>query len=96
MTMPEAIRKMALLPALILERITPDAKRLGRLQPGAIADVVVFDGRTIQDVATYRAPAEPSVGVRYLIVAGTVVVENGGVVKGRAPGRPLVRRIAKE
>lgn len=96
LSMPEAIRKMALLPALILERITPDAKRLGRLQPGAIADLVVFDERTIQDVATYRAPTAPSTGVRYLLVAGTVVVENGRVMKGRAPGRPLVRRIARE
>lgn len=92
MTMSEAIRKMALLPALILERITPDARRVGRLQRGSAADIVVFDERAIQDVATYRAPTAASAGVRYLIVAGIVVVDNGSVVNGRFPGRPLVRR----
>jgi N-acyl-D-aspartate/D-glutamate deacylase len=84
---------MSLMPAQRLEKVLPDAKRLGRLQQGAQADIVVFDPATVEDRATFRAPAEASVGVRYLIVAGTVVVDDGRIVEGAVPGRPLVRNI---
>ena len=90
-TLNDAIRKMSLLPAQRLEKATPEAKRLGRLQQGAQADIVVFDPQTVQDRATYRAPTEASTGVRYLVVAGTVVVDGGRIVEGVAPGRALVR-----
>ncbi len=45
------------------------------LQEGADADIVVFDAATISDRSTFAKPMEPSVGVRYLLVAGTVVVD---------------------
>ncbi|MEW5976533.1 MAG: amidohydrolase family protein [Acidobacteriota bacterium] len=86
----DAIRKMSLMPAQRLEKATSEAKRLGRLQQGARADIVVFDPQTVQDHATFRAPTEASVGVRYLIVAGTVVIEEGHVRDGIAPGQPLM------
>ena len=54
----------------------------------------MFDPESIQDRATFRAPTESSVGVRYLVVAGTVVVEGGRVVEGAVPGRALVRDAA--
>jgi N-acyl-D-aspartate/D-glutamate deacylase len=87
----DAIRKMSLMPAQRLEKATPEAKRLGRLQQGAQADIVVFDPQTVQDRATFRAPTEASAGVRYLVVAGTVVVDSGRIVEGVAPGRAFVR-----
>lgn len=90
-TLNDAIRKMSLMPAQRLEKATPEAKRLGRLQPGAQADIVVFDPQTVQDRATFRAPTEASVGVRYLLVAGTLVVNDGRIVEGVAPGRAFVR-----
>jgi len=90
-TLSGAIRKMSLMPALRLESVTPQARQLGRLQTGAAADIVVFDPKVIQDRATFRAPAEASVGVRYLVVAGTVVVDEGRIVEGVAPGRALLR-----
>ncbi len=90
-TLNDAIRKMSLMPAQRLEKATPEAKRLGRLQQGAQADIVVFDPQTVQDRATFRAPTEASTGVRYLVVAGTVVVNEGRIVEGVAPGRALVR-----
>ena len=90
-TLNEAIRKMSLMPAQRLEKATSVAKRLGRLQQSAQADVVVFDPQTIQDRATFRAPTAASTGVRYLVVAGTVVVDQGRIVEGAAPGRAIVR-----
>jgi hypothetical protein len=33
---------------------------------------------------------EPSVGVRYLIVGGTAVVEEGEIVREVFPGRPIL------
>jgi N-acyl-D-aspartate/D-glutamate deacylase len=86
-----AIAKMSLMPAQRLEPLTPVARRLGRIQEGARADVVVFDPATVQDRATFRAAAEPSVGMRYVMVAGTLVVDGGQVVDGVAPGQPLLR-----
>jgi N-acyl-D-amino-acid deacylase len=80
-----------LMPAQRLEKATSDAKRIGRLQQGARADIVVFDPQGIQDRATFRAPTEASVGVRYLVVAGTLVVDEGHIVEGVAPGRAVVR-----
>ena len=89
LTLMDALRKMTLLPARRLETATAAARRKGRLQEGADADVVVFDAASIADRATYRSPAEPSVGVRFLLVAGTLVVDAGRIVDGVVPGRGL-------
>jgi len=89
-TLIEALRKMTLMPAEMLERSTPDAKRKGRLQEGADADIVVFDPQTISDRATFEKPMEPSVGVHYLLVGGTVLIDDGKMVQGVFPGRAIV------
>ena len=89
-TLMDALRKMSLMPAEMLERSTPAARQKGRLQEGADADIVVFDAGTIKDRATFEKPMEPSVGVRYLIVGGTVVVEEGKIVPDVFPGRALL------
>jgi N-acyl-D-aspartate/D-glutamate deacylase len=86
----DALRKMSLMPAQVLERSTPAARQKGRLQEGADADIVVFDAGTITDRATFEKPTEPSVGVRYLVVGGTVVVDEGKVVPDVFPGRALL------
>jgi N-acyl-D-aspartate/D-glutamate deacylase len=91
-TLMDALRKMSLMPAEMLERSTPVARQKGRLQEGADADIVVFDAATISDRATFEKPMEPSVGVRYLLVAGTVVVNEGKIVPDVFPGRALVSR----
>jgi N-acyl-D-aspartate/D-glutamate deacylase len=90
-TLSDAIRKMSLMPAQRLEKATPEAKRLGRLQRGAQADIVVFDPQMVQDHATFRGPTGASAGVRYLVVAGAVVVDEGRVIEGVAPGRAVIR-----
>jgi N-acyl-D-aspartate/D-glutamate deacylase len=89
-TLMDALRKMSLMPAQVLESSTPAARQKGRLQEGADADIVVFDARTITDRATFDKPTEPSVGVRYLVVGGTVVVDQGKIVPDVFPGRVLL------
>jgi N-acyl-D-aspartate/D-glutamate deacylase len=88
-TLMDALRKMSLMPAEMLERSTPAARQKGRLQEGADGDIVVFDPATISDRATFQKPMEPSVGVHYLLVAGTVVVDEGKIVPDVFPGRAL-------
>ena len=91
LSLMDAIRKMSLMPAQRLETATPAARAKGRLQEGADADIVVFDPRTVADRATYQAPMEPSVGVNYLIVGGTVVIDRGKILPNVFPGRALTR-----
>jgi hypothetical protein len=57
------------------------------LQEGADADIVVFDAGTISDRWTLQKPMEPSVGVRYLVVGGIVVVDDGKIAADAFPGR---------
>jgi N-acyl-D-aspartate/D-glutamate deacylase len=85
----EALNKMTLMPAQMLERSTPAARQKGRLQEGADADIVVFDPQTIADRSTFQKPMEPSAGVHYLLVAGTPVIEDGKLVENVFPGQAL-------
>jgi N-acyl-D-aspartate/D-glutamate deacylase len=96
MTLMEALRKMSLMPAEMLERSTSAAHQKGRLQEGADADIVVFDPATIGDHSTFQKPMEPSVGVHYLLVAGTVIVDDGKIVSDVYPGRALLGRAASQ
>jgi N-acyl-D-aspartate/D-glutamate deacylase len=89
-TLMDAIRKMSLMPAQRLEKATPAARRKGRLQEGADADIVVFDPKTVADRSTYAAPREPSIGMKYVIVAGTLLIEQGKLNADTFPGKPLV------
>jgi len=96
-TLMDALRKMSLMPAQMLERSTPAGRQKGRLQEGTDADIVVFDAATISDRSTFQKPMEPSVGVRYLVVGGTVVIDEGKIVPDVFPGRALLgpgRRLA--
>lgn len=49
----------------------------GELRVGALADVVVFDPSAVKDVATYEDPHQHAVGMRYVLVNGTLAVDNG-------------------
>ena len=94
MSLMEAIRKASLMPAQRLETSVAEARRKGRLQEGADADIAVFDPVTLEDRASYEHPSEPSVGFRYVLVAGTLVVDSGKLVEGTFPGRAVARRAA--
>jgi hypothetical protein len=89
LTLMDAVRKMSLMPAQRLQASTLEARNLGRLQEGKTADIVVFDPEKITDRSTYSAPTEPSTGVRYLLVSGVLVIDNGAVVANAHPGRAI-------
>ena len=90
LTWMEALRKMTLMPAQMLERSTPDAKRKGRIQEGADADIIVFDPNTISDRSTFQKPMEPSVGVHYLLVGGAVLIDDGRMASDIHPGKAVL------
>ncbi len=70
--LPTAVHRMSGLPAQILGL----ADR-GRIEVGAIADLVVFDPATIEDRATYRDPTRLAAGVEAVIVDGRIALERG-------------------
>lgn len=81
----EAVRKMTALPASMVGL----AER-GYLLPGMVADVTVFDPRTVIDRATIAQPTLRSVGVRDVVVNGRYALRAGRVVPVTA-GVRLVR-----
>jgi N-acyl-D-aspartate/D-glutamate deacylase len=89
-TLMDAIRKMSLMPAQRLEKATPAARLKGRLQEGADADIVIFDPQTVADRSTYQKPMEPSIGMKFVIVGGTVLIDQGKLVPDTFPGKALL------
>jgi N-acyl-D-aspartate/D-glutamate deacylase len=91
----EGVRKCALIPAEILAASTPAMGAKGKLQPGADADIVVFDFDTLTDRATFSAMNRPSEGVRHLVVNGHLLITDGVLDVAARPGRPVRRPVAK-
>lgn len=85
----EAIRKLTLIPARIVEPAAPQMARKGRLQVGADADIDIFDLAALADKATFATPAQPSVGMRWVFVGGVPIVVNGRLDPKQLPGRPV-------
>src|SRR4026207_376377 len=86
LSLVDAIRKLALLPAQRLEQVAPMFRNKGRIKLGADADLTVFDPATVADRSTYQQPALPSVGFRYVLVNGIPVVLDGVLQDGSHPG----------
>jgi dihydroorotase/N-acyl-D-amino-acid deacylase len=84
LTLEDAVRKMTW---AVAERLS--IRDRGLVREGMMADVMIFDPATIIDRATYEAPHQLSVGMRWVFVNGVAVVANGQVT-GEKPGR-LVR-----
>lgn len=81
----EAVRKMTGLPASTVGMVDR-----GLLEPGMVADLTVFDARTITDHATFQSPWLASEGVRDVLVNGRVEWQDG-MATGEAGGRALFR-----
>ena len=80
-TLEEAIRRMTSATAARLH-----LRDRGLLREGMFADVVVFDPSTVADLATFEKPHQLSVGMKYVLVNGAVVVRDGRHT-GAKPGR---------
>ncbi len=78
-----AVHKMTLLPA---KRIGLSDR--GRIEAGAVADIVVFDPESIIDNATFSNPHQYATGVHHVLVAGEFVLMDEAVTDAR-PGRIL-------
>ncbi|SAI71037.1 N-acyl-D-amino-acid deacylase [Bordetella ansorpii] len=65
----------------------------GRIEPGAYADLVVFDAQAIVDAATFEKPTERAQGIEAVFVNGTPVWIDQAH-SGARPGRVLERRAA--
>jgi N-acyl-D-amino-acid deacylase len=85
-SVPEMIRKMTSMPADKL-----GFKDRGRLKPGAYADLVIFDARTIADKATYLEPWQYPEGIRHVLVNGVPVISNQSQTEA-LPGQFLFPR----
>ncbi len=82
-TLEQAVRKMSSMSAQRL-----GIRDRGLLVEGYFADVAVFDADEIKDMATFEDPHQYAVGMKYVLVNGELVVENGRHT-GRHPGKIL-------
>lgn len=85
----EAIRKMTSLPAKRL-----GLENRGIIKEGAFADLVVFDPETVIDKATFDKPHQYPEGIHYVLVNGTIMVDNN--VFTRARGGRIIYGPAKK
>ncbi len=72
LSLEEAIRKSTSLPAQlagILDR--------GLIRPNFHADIVIFDPASIIDTATYTNPHQYPIGIKHVLVNGTIVLREG-------------------
>lgn len=84
----EAVRRMTSLPAE-----TFGLKNRGLLKENNWADLVIFDRNKISDTATFEKPFSLPVGVEYVIVNGSIVLDHHQFSKS-FPGVPLRREQA--
>ena len=89
LSLMDAIRKSALMPAQRLESMSSQMRQKGRLKVGADADISVFDPARVIDKATFENPAQYSEGFRYVLVEGTFVVRDGKLQDSVRPGQAI-------
>jgi N-acyl-D-amino-acid deacylase len=80
LTLEEAVRKMTSRPA-----IRYGLSDRGTLRDGMKADIVIFNPETVRDTATLAKPKQYPIGIDYVFVNGTLVVDKGkhtGALKG--------------
>jgi N-acyl-D-amino-acid deacylase len=82
-TLEDAIRKMTSLPATAFR-----FSRRGFIRPGYVADLTIFDPKTVTDKATFEQPHQYSQGIRFVIVNGYPVLA-GGEMTGMLSGVPV-------
>ncbi len=83
LTLPEAVHKLTRLPA---DRFGLKAK--GRIQPGADADLCLFDPAAVRENGTWRKPEQLAAGMDWVFVNGVPAVAEGRFTGARG-GRML-------
>lgn len=63
-------------------------KDRGRIAPGYIADLLLFDAATVNDQSTIEHPEAPPTGIPFVMVGGEWVIASGKPT-GRHPGKVL-------
>ena len=61
----------------------------GRMQEGMVADITIFDPKTVTDNATYKKGTLPSTGIPHVIVNGIVVMKDSEPLKRFDAGQPI-------
>ncbi len=62
----------------------------GLVAPGMAADLLLFDPQELADRADFTDPMQYAVGIDYMTVNGTLVIDDGVLTDAR-PGRLLKR-----
>jgi N-acyl-D-aspartate/D-glutamate deacylase len=83
LSLEEAIRKITCFPALKFH-----LKKRGLLKEDFFADITVFNPKKLNDNATLEAPNKISEGIKYVIINGDIVYENGNLNR-KYPGKIL-------
>ena len=86
-SLEDAVRKMTGVPA---ERFGLVDR--GVVREGALADLVIFDARTVADRATYDEPHQLSIGIEHVLVGGVEIFAHGQPIEipgPELPGRAL-------
>ena len=60
----------------------------GLLRQNMFADIVILDPKKVIDIATFKDPHQYSKGVEYVLVNGTVVIDDGKFT-GQLTGKTL-------
>ena len=81
MPLEDAVHKITGLPARILGL----ADR-GILREGAVADITVFDPETVRDCSEFTDSVKKPEGIHYVLVGGSVVLQNGISTECRTGG----------
>lgn len=82
-TLEDAVRKMTSLPAQIL-----GVADRGQLHAGFAADVVLIDPAKVGETNSFEHPKSYAAGIPYVLVNGTVVIDNGKHT-GARPGKAI-------
>ncbi|MCA1584562.1 MAG: amidohydrolase family protein, partial [Acidobacteria bacterium] len=83
LTLPDAVRKMTMLPAQIL-----GLQDRGQIKAGLVADIAVFDAAAVRETNSFDKPKSYAEGVPFVLVNGVVVIDKGEHT-GAKPGKAL-------
>ena len=61
----------------------------GRMQKGMVADITIFDPKTVTDNSTYEKGTLPSTGISHVLVNGIIAMKDQEPLKGVNPGQPI-------